>query len=328
MKRIYKLTGNEANLTNDTQELQGYTVSKSIEISHTRDGGQDLSIEVDDEEIAELQFDDQTFWMGRAGELPKLFGNDLEKRGSVASVITIPAFINSGNQERGFLKNVLIKAIKFFSPTSTVTEIVMKESAQLVDAYLQPNPGLYFLDSNFNKIPVTRQLEASDQPYLLFIHGTASSIHGSFHKMMETRQHGLWNNIVKTYGNRVLALDHYTLSVSPFENATEIAKWLPNNVKLHIISASRGGLVGEVISRYSSSNTSIGFTEIGKKSIMKAFGEESILNFEAALKGKKIIVEKFIRVACPGAGTTLLSERLDLFLNVVLILFLRLLQRG
>jgi CHAT domain-containing protein len=317
MKRIYKLTGNEANLTNDTQELQGYTVSKSIEISHTRDGGQDLSIEVDDEEIAELQFDDQTFWMGRAGELPKLFGNDLEKRGSVASVITIPAFINSGNQERGFLKNVLIKAIKFFSPTSTVTEIVMKESAQLVDAYLQPNPGLYFLDSNFNKIPVTRQLEASDQPYLLFIHGTASSIHGSFHKMMETRQHGLWNNIVKTYGNRVLALDHYTLSVSPFENATEIAKWLPNNVKLHIISASRGGLVGEVISRYSSSNTSIGFTEIGKKSIMKAFGEESILNFEAALKGKKIIVEKFIRVACPGAGTTLLSERLDLFLNVL-----------
>jgi hypothetical protein len=31
---------------------------------------------------------------------------------------------------------------------------------------------------------------------------------------------------------------------------------------------------------------------------------------------KKIVIEKFIRIACPAGGTTLASKRLDYFLNI------------
>lgn len=316
MKRTYILSGNDITKTINSEELPGYKLTRSIAIVNTRDGGQYITMEVDDDDIAELEFDDQTFWMGRAGELPKLFIND-EKRRDNPQAITISGYIHSGNSDRGFIRNVLIKAIRFFK-SDDITEVVVKKSAELVDASIQPNPGLYYLNADFQKTAVTSQIEETDKPFLLFIHGTASSIHGSFYKMMDHREWGLWDNIVKSYGNRIIALEHYTLSVSPFENATEIVKWLPANSKLHIISTSRGGLVGEILARYSSSNETVGFTKAGKNTLIKTFGEQNILDFEEELRGKKILIEKYIRVACPGAGTTLLTTRLDLFLNVLI----------
>ena len=318
MKRTYTLSGSDVTTKFIEDELPGYTLSKSVVFSSTRAGGQDIRFEADDDEIIELGFEDDTFWMGRAGELPKLFDKDNKNRGDDALVIAIPSFIQSNSTDRGLLRNIWLKALRLFKPASVVTEAIVKLSAKKVDAHIQPNPGLFYLDAHFKKTPVNKPLEATDKPYLLFIHGTATTANGSFDKMIEKQDGGLWNNLVKTYGNRILALEHYTLSVSPFENATEIVKWLPKNTTLHIITASRGGLVGEVLAKYHEGNTNIGFSEYGRALMEKAYGANTVLDFEENLKGKTIQLEKFIRVACPAAGTTLLSERLDLFLNVLI----------
>lgn len=318
MTRTYTISGVETTALSNSDEMTGYVLSKSVAISNTRDGGQDISISAKDTDIVEMNFEDETMWIGNAGELSKLFDSDLIKRGSDASTIYLPTHLSSTDGNRGLLKKIAIKVIKFFKPGNAITDAIVKQSAKLLDEHLQPAPGLFYLDNNFNKVAITKTIPESEKPYLLLIHGTAASIYGSFHKMIEKREFGLWENIVRTYENRVLALDHYTLSLSPFENALEILRWLPQNTKLHIISTSRGGLVGELLARYNSLNTSIGFSAPVKEIMVKAYGDAIINSFETAIHDKRITIEKFTRIACPAAGTTLLSNRLDLFFNVLL----------
>ncbi|NTW13094.1 MAG: hypothetical protein HGA30_07265, partial [Anaerolineales bacterium] len=51
------------------------------------------------------------------------------------------------------------------------------------------------------------------------------------------------------YGDRIFGYDHKTLSLSPVENALDLVKRLPAGAKLHLITHSRGGLVGELLCR-------------------------------------------------------------------------------
>ncbi len=318
MTRTYTISGVETTALSNSDEMTGYVLSKSVAISNTRDGGQDISISAKDTDIVEMNFEDETMWIGNAGELSKLFDSDLIKRGGDATTIYLPTHLSSSDRNRGLLKKIAIKVIKFFKPGNAITDAIVKQSAKLLDEHLQPEPGLFYLDNNFNKVAITKTIPESEKPYLLLIHGTAASIYGSFHKMIEKREFGLWENIIRTYENRVIALDHYTLSLSPFENALEILRWLPQNTKLHIISTSRGGLVGELLARYNTLNTNIGFSAPVKEIMVKAYGDAIINSFETALHDKRITIEKFTRIACPAAGTTLLSNRLDLFFNVLL----------
>ncbi|MBI3234276.1 MAG: alpha/beta hydrolase [Bacteroidetes bacterium] len=317
MIRSYSITGNDITQLTNSSDILDYKILRSISVTNTRDGGNDINIEADDDSIVEIYFDDQTFWTGKTGDLVKLFGQNELGRGEDTSKIEIPISISSGNADRGFLKNIFIKVINFLAPTAEVTDALVKKSAQLVDAHIQPNPGLYYLDQHFNKIAVTSEIPQSDKPYLLFIHGTASSTFGSFQKIMEARQWGMWDQILKTYENRILALEHYTLTQSPFENATDLVKWFPSNINLHIISHSRGGLVGEIIAKYSSLNNAIGFSKEARNKLMKSFPGE-VSKFEETIRGKKIKVDKFTRVACPAAGTTLCSSRLDFYINMLI----------
>ena len=48
---------------------------------------------------------------------------------------------------------------------------------------------------------------------------------------------------------RIFALEHHTLSASPATNALELARLLPVDAKVHLVSHSRGGLIGELLCR-------------------------------------------------------------------------------
>ncbi len=85
---------------------------------------------------------------------------------------------------------------------------------------------------------------------------------------------------------------------------------------------SRGGLIGEILSRFCNAQGASGFnaTEMAilKKGYRKKYFEEIdklIFDIKILLSTKKIVIEKFIRIACPAGGTTLASKRLDYFLN-------------
>jgi hypothetical protein len=319
MKREFKLTGFNVTDTSIEIDLPDYNLQHSILIGATRDGGNTINIEAEDDDIVEFKFDDDSFWMGSIGEIPLLLKNDSEpgSRGFDDGIMEIPSSLSFGQDDRGIIKQLLIKAFNVFKPKGDITGAVVKKSAELLDNKLQPSPGLYYVDSDFNTIKINSTIKETDQPYLLLIHGTASSMHGSFGKMIDNKQPGLWENLKLTYGDRILALEHQTLTKSPFENATDIVKWLPSKVKLHIISTSRGGLVGEVLSKYCDIEKP-GFLPEHRELIITDFGKESIELFENEIKTRQIQIEKFIRIACPAAGTTLCSNRLDLFLNVII----------
>jgi hypothetical protein len=104
------------------------------------------------------------------------------------------------------------------------------------DAYREPTPQL--LDpSGWERLAGGRSL--------LFVHGTFSTSHGSFGGIGEESMTAL----ASAYGQRMLALDHPTLSVDPVENARELAQRVPRGVPLEmdVLCHSRGGLVARAI---------------------------------------------------------------------------------
>src|SRR4029453_18201217 len=60
-------------------------------------------------------------------------------------------------------------------------------------------------------------------------------------------------DLFEAYQNRVLALQHRSLTESPIQNALalarQLAEVLPGGAELHLVSPPRGGLVGELMSR-------------------------------------------------------------------------------
>ena len=87
-------------------------------------------------------------------------------------------------------------------------------------------------------------------PLLVFLHGTASSTTDNFG--------GLWDRTTlpvpplrsrlnERYGERAYALQHRSLTESPIENALALARALPAGAEVHLVSHSRGGLIGELL---------------------------------------------------------------------------------
>ena len=91
----------------------------------------------------------------------------------------------------------------------------------------------------------------------------------------------------------------------------DLVKKLPAKAKLHLVTHSRGGLVGELLCRGGRKDKKSPFDEddlrlvAGEKKFADALAELSNL-----LKTKEISVERFVRVACPARGTALVSKRM------------------
>ncbi len=101
-----------------------------------------------------------------------------------------------------------------------------------------------------------------NKPFLLFIHGTNSNTEGAFGALTDNRQYGLWNYLTSIYGDNILTFDHKTFTQSPLQNVVDLLQLLPANCSLHLITHSRGGLVGDLLARCSSSNTNLGFSDV------------------------------------------------------------------
>jgi pimeloyl-ACP methyl ester carboxylesterase len=125
-------------------------------------------------------------------------------------------------------------------------------------------------------------------PVLMFVHGTMSLAHTGFRRMPEP----LISELRRRYGGRVIAFDHFTISVDPTENVRWLAKQLPEGLGMtvDVIAHSRGGLVGRVMAEH---------------------GQELGL-------GGIVDVRNLIMVGTPNAGTVLAdSEHLGTLLDRV-----------
>ena len=318
MLRKLIINGSENPITKESASPDGFEIVKSVNVSNTRSLGSRNEIEVHNEDdIVEIKFEDSSTWIGNANEFQEIF-NLSEKRGMEEDGFEVPAALSS-TSDRNIVTDLAINVFNFFTKKQAIiVGNTVHDLAQKVEDKVQPQPGLFLLDNTMRK-KIAGSIAEVNKPFLLFIHGTNSNTEGAFGALLDNRQFGLWNFITSTYGENILTYDHKTFTQSPLQNVADLLQLLPNNCTLHLITHSRGGLVGDVLARCSATNTNVGFSEIE----MGLFTDGSdskkyMVNINLLAKKKNIIVQKFIRVASPSMGTSLLSDRIDHYLNTIL----------
>jgi tetratricopeptide (TPR) repeat protein len=198
-------------------------------------------------------------------------------------------------------------------------------------------PGLYSLSLTGDlKLQPCENIPAGDRPVLVFLHGTLSSTPGSFGGLWEPSQAEgaeLRKALAARYGETAYALEHYTLTESPVANALALAERLPDGARLHLVSHSRGGLIGELLCLAGvRDKAAFSADAIAELLARKAEDPQTTATDEARehwkqettairtlvglLYRKGIRVERFVRVACPSEGTTLAMRRIDVWLSL------------
>lgn len=252
--------------------------------------------------------------------------------------------VKRGDAERG-AASLTIAALEFFGVDLkgiAATELCKWFEAKQLQ---KEGPGLYRYGALtgeliFEKLPGAIDL-TDNKPILLFIHGTGSSSAGGFGKLWtDARQIGAdaREALQSKYGEACYAFEHRSLTASPIDNALEIANALPKNAEVHLVSHSRGGLVGELLCLGQRSKTPDPiqpelldkiFDTKTDRSQGELFGlsyrlpegyedqKHQLLELLKVLDEKQIKVARFVRVACPARGTTLASGRLDRWLSIL-----------
>ncbi len=300
------------------EEIQTAKESKlelksSYQFSTSRALAEVHELEFDKTDVLEFVFDDDTTWVGSSDIIHDIFPEAANQKRAVGDSFVVPMYLQTDEANRSLLGDIALKALNVFAKKA-VSQKVIEIAARLEKKGLENMSGVYAISADFklSKAPVKN----ADKPYLLFLHGTNSSTIGSFG---EIRGSELWKNMQQTYGQNIIGLQHETMTKSPIQNVINLFKELPAVCTLHVISHSRGGLVGDVLARFCNGNK--GFTDAELAYFAKTERKTDIADIktlQAIAAGKKINVDKFIRVACPAYGTTVLSKRLDHFLNISL----------
>ncbi|MEO7961481.1 MAG: CHAT domain-containing protein [Ginsengibacter sp.] len=304
------VASNAASGTELLELRKSYTIGSSVRgITETH------NIDLKDDDLVELIFNDDTTWYCNTDSIDEIFPDAPKINRSGEAVFELPITLTNTDTERGVVGSILLKGLNIFAKKAINTK-VKDVASDFEKKQLENTSGLYFLDKNFQLLPF--EGSQPDQHYLLFLHGTASSTKSSFGELMNS---DLWNFICNSYGKNVLAFQHESLTKSPLRNVFDLIKQLPKNISFDIISHSRGGLVGDTLARFCNANENFkGFDENEIEFLKKADNRnEDLLNIEAIkneLTNRKVSVKKFIRVACPAQGTTLASNRMDHFFNV------------
>jgi tetratricopeptide (TPR) repeat protein len=233
----------------------------------------------------------------------------------VNGAVHIPAAMPRGPRTRG-ATGWIIKGLQILrvNPVSPLANLAVAEVVRRFEDKQQFGPGLYPVPESLvlqeNSFLKPGEL-TGEGPFLVFLHGTASNTQGSFGKLAGTSE---WLDLRKRYGKNIYALQHYTLSVSPIQNAIDLLTVLPAGARLHLVSHSRGGLIGELVCRGTIAESDL--APFAARPDLPLFRELAALS-----RDKRPRVERFIRVACPARGTILASQRLDRYLSILLNLF-------
>jgi CHAT domain-containing protein len=325
----------------------GFQDGIAIEVKHVIDVtaqgralGEELTIELDDDDIIESR--DADGWVslttvkelrartsgdrsarvdGAIDLIPALASGDVSRGGTDLSGVTayaakLPAHIL---EELNILDRLAGKGVDMASEVAARAaakkvvewlERSVPDEAVGEDVYGKPKePGVYRLGAGLEILP-QRRLAAGrtmdEGHHLVLVHGTFSSTEGGFSAL---RGKDEWQELIENYQG-VYALEHKTLSVNPVVNALQLARSLPRQAKLDLVSHSRGGLVGEFLSLAAAGRLD---PELHKRRDHTIRAEEQALLRELVdtLASKQIEINRFVRVASPSSGTILASERID-----------------
>ena len=319
-------------------------IRKATQLDPTLRGGErEGEVEVPDasaDDVLEIVFEGGTTrWVSVATAMEEQEGSATRgKRGP----LRIPSTWGSTSKTRGGAGEMRAREVRVLETRlpEAIVELAATASARMVAKYFEnklvdSGPGLYhYLEPNhLEKVVSPARLDPAS-PYLLFLHGTASSTVGSFGQLGyrhagDTLKLGdtvEWEKLKARYPERMLGYEHRTFSESPIRNALELAELLPEQATLHLLSHSRGGLVGELLCLGQMEELLDPATARAKidqllRPWREADREEDRQDLEALLTllpKKRFKIDKFVRVACPARGTVALAGRLDLTLSLLL----------
>lgn len=342
---------------NDQRTAGGLKPMFSLLPGSARDGASDIR-EVPADTVVRVEMENGFVLWSRIDDLTNDFGRQPVRDASAAWEFSrlVPKRPTSG--ERGMV-GLAVKVLDFFG-IDLPEKSAAKLGATLERKLLGHDDGLYRVDLSaplaLTAVPAGTNISADTGPILVFLHGTASSTKGSFGELWKGGSgEKLRQKLAPIYGDRSFALEHRTLTQSPIENALALVKRLPDKAELHLVSHSRGGLVGEVICLAGCNNLGqvvdaerikqlfaadrtlakqLGLPPLedtrSDKNRRKGSKSEAELRDEAydadrqrllelvdLLAKKQLRVTRFARVACPARGTTLASGRLDRWLSVL-----------
>jgi CHAT domain-containing protein len=343
-EQFYKIRGSLGDV--DKVRIGGLRPSHRLIPGAARDGAAD-ELEVSGNSVVRVELDNGFVLWSRVDDLSQEYGALPSRDAGAAWEFSHLAPRHSAGAARGVL-GLAIRLLDFFG-VDVVQKSAQELGPRLEEKLLGGHPsGLYRLSlaDEFALQPLSGPLVQAPGPTLVFLHGTASSTESSFGQ--------LWNPdnpegarqrqaLAPLYGERVLALEHRSLSESPISNALDLVRQLPAGAELHLISHSRGGLVGELlalsgcpklaevlspqrISALFAADRSIA-AQLGLAPLSEAQAQardaayeadrQRLLELLALLVHKQLRVSRFVRVACPARGTTLASGRLDRWLSAL-----------
>ena len=304
--------------------LEDFSVSEAVLFSSDRASSSYQVLKgLKKNDVVELIFEGDIHRWVTVEELETEFKYQVS-RGEDADVLEIPAKLPTGDTSRG-ATTLALKALRVlkFDPVKKAAN----EFAEFWDGKIMPKPGLFRFDKGFDKPSAEiKQLKLKEKkPILLFIHGTFSSTAGGFGGF----QPEVLKSLQQEYGDRIFGYDHKTLSLSPVENALNLVTRLPTGARLHLVTHSRGGLVGELLCRSGRKDKKAPFDKDDLNLVSEnEVTAKALAELSSLLGKKKITVERFVRVACPARGTTLASKRLDRWLELIINVIGKLLPPG
>lgn len=307
------------------------------------------SIDVSDDDILELIMEDDLCLYTSGENLRSELLSQGVQRGEKGGPLLLPArFSFTTDTSRGE-QSLAVKTFRLLDIKGKVAEIVAeaggrtaakKIAAMIEDQLVEKDVLLRVTDVSGQRLEAIEQSAIDTQkPLLLFLHGTASSSQGSFSALWDHNSDGkdhVWRELRKVYNGNILAFEHRTLTHSPIDNAIHLLEQLPRNTRLHLVSHSRGGLIGELLCRgqldgglepFSEKERNLFETDDFDAGVSDISGEvkqdyqrhrEQLVRLNRLLKEKQPEVERFVRVACPARGTTLASGKLDIYLSGLL----------
>jgi pimeloyl-ACP methyl ester carboxylesterase len=286
-------------------------------------------VEMKPDDVLELELEDGTRLLVAAEDAERYLGKTIKRDGDDSGAIHVgPALRLSGahlphGAARDGVGTWVLRALRIFR-TGPVGMTALAAAGSIQDHQLDHRNGLFRLSADRWELTSVQVMPPSAEPVLLFLHGTISSTEGSFGKLWESDAR---RRIVAAYGERIYGFEHRTLTDSPVANALALVAALPVGGRLHLVSHSRGGIVGELLARANRTGDDAfsvddveRFNKQAESTGRKGYEQEmkDLLQLGKLLKEKSIKVERFVRVAGPLRGTTLLSGRLDRWASVTL----------
>ncbi|MDN2712147.1 CHAT domain-containing protein [Janthinobacterium sp. SUN118] len=308
-----------------------------------------VALDIGPGDVVELLLCDGNSLLASSLDLPRYLGPPGAARDGVPASIEVGLALRpqAPRQPPGASRDGLgawmLRALRVYrSGVGAMTALAAAGAFQ--DRQLEQRLGLYRCGMEPGSLIQVASVPAGPEPVLLLLHGTASSTPRSFGGLWRA---GLAPQLMALYGNRIYGYEHRSLSESPIHNALMLVRQLPHGAVLHLLAHSRGGLVGELLARAQRIDSrgavdlaDDGLGRLGENTVGgEAFNGHDIEHFTAQsqlcgrgghagdaaclrelsmeLKTRAIRVARFVRVACPARGTTLLSGRLDRWASVM-----------